>query len=46
MKTRTELLCLLGWIAFALLLVSPVLLYLRGLLTKGWEATFKSFRFT
>lgn len=39
MKTRTELLCLLGWIAFALLLVSPVLLYLSGSLTKGWEAT-------
>ena len=38
MKTRTELLCLLGWVVFALLFLSPVLLQMSESLTEGWGA--------
>lgn len=39
MKTRTELLYLLGWVVFALLFLSPVLLRVSESLTEGWGAT-------
>ena len=38
MKTRTELRYLFGWVAFALLLLSPVLLRMSESLTEGWGA--------
>ena len=38
MKTRTELLYLLGWVVFALLFLSPVLLQMSESLTEGWVA--------
>ena len=39
MKTRTELRYLFGWVAFALLLLSPILLQMSESFTEGWGAT-------